>query len=194
MSVAILFAKTVLLVPRTHLILLAIVAPIAAVIGNYFFLYLSIFFKISTKHMIMLLCMLYTVIPVYGLLGFFVDSVGLKNQWEVWWVAAYHGLLLGATQSFSRVLFSEIIPVGSETEFFSLFSITDKGSEWVGPLVSALISDSTHDLRYTFWFLLGMLILPALVFMSVDVGRAKKQAVQFAEEEILQEAMKTINT
>jgi UMF1 family MFS transporter len=49
------------------------------------------------------------MLPLYGILGLFA-SAGLVHQWELWPVAIYHGIMLGAMQSFSRVLFAEMLP------------------------------------------------------------------------------------
>ena len=51
-------------------------------------------------------------------------------------------------QSFSRVLFAEMIPVGYESEFFSLYAVTDKGSAFLGPMVIAILSDYTNQPRF----------------------------------------------
>ena len=42
-------------------------------------------------------------------------------------VSLLEGFILGAYQSFSRVLYSELMPPGHESEFFSLYEVTDKG-------------------------------------------------------------------
>ena len=134
--------------------------------------------------MILLLIGIYSLIPAYGLLGFFTERLGLHHQWEVWLVGILHGFLLGAIQSFCRVFFSEMIPRGQETEFFSLYEITDKGSSWLGPLVSGVISDATHEMRYTFIFLLFMMVVPALIVLTVDPVQGKKQAMEFSANQM----------
>ena len=62
------------------------------------------------------------------------------------------GLPLGAMQSYARSLFGQMTPSGYESQFFSFYEITDKGSSWMGPLVvTAFISsaEKTDDgLRY----------------------------------------------
>jgi len=44
----------------------------------------------------------------------------------------------------SRTCFIDLIPVGSEATFFSLYSISDKGSSWLGPFVVALLVQVSH--------------------------------------------------
>jgi MFS-type transporter involved in bile tolerance (Atg22 family) len=57
---------------------------------------------------------------------------------EIYVFGAFFGLQLGSIQSYSRTLFSQLIPEGHEAEFFAFFEITDKGSSWLGPLVVSM--------------------------------------------------------
>ncbi|CAG8505670.1 37096_t:CDS:2 [Racocetra persica] len=125
---------------------------------------------------------LHALIPIYGLIGF-VAPFGLKNVWEVWMFAVYFGFSLGAIQSYCRVLFGSIVPRGHENELFSLYEITDKGSSWLGPFVVALIEDVTHDLRYSYFFLFVMMIVPIFIIYTVDVQRGKEDAETFVRKE-----------
>ena len=85
-----------------------------------------------------------------------------------------------AVQSFSKVLFTELIPPGDEAEFFSLYEITDKGSSWFGPLMVGLINDATHNIRWGFLVLLVLLVLPAPLLILTNVEKGKKDALDFA--------------
>ena len=44
----------------------------------------------------------YTFLPLYGCIGFFTPqgTVGIQGKYEILFLAAYHGFLLGATQWF----------------------------------------------------------------------------------------------
>jgi UMF1 family MFS transporter len=108
-TVAVLFAQTQLGASNLMLAALAALVPACAIAGAYGFLYIQRKFKITTKTMILIVVFLQIMIPFYGILGLFTP-LGLKHQWELWPVACYHGLLLGAMQSFSRVLFAEMLP------------------------------------------------------------------------------------
>ena len=43
------------------------------------------------------------------------------------------GFVLGGTQALSRSLFSQLIPVGKEAEYFGFYEISDRGTSWLGP-------------------------------------------------------------
>lgn len=122
---AALFGKTNLDLDDKDLIIIAIVVPLTAAIGIYFFRLIEKFFKLSIKTMIVINSFLIILVPVYALLGF-VLPFGLKEKWEVWLFAVYFGLSLGSVQSYCQTLFSTLIPKGHENEFFSLYLITAK--------------------------------------------------------------------
>ncbi|CAG8475853.1 8200_t:CDS:2 [Dentiscutata erythropus] len=181
-SVAVLFGKKQLGLSLKDLLIAAIIIPLCAFIGVYIFLKIQQYFNLPTKTMILITASLYSLIPIYGLIGF-VAPFGFKSLWEVWMFAVYFGFSLGAIQSFCRVLFGSIVPRGHENELFSLYEITDKGSSWLGPLVTGLISDTTHDLRYSYWFLLVMMTIPIAIIFTVDVQKGKDDAENFVKKE-----------
>ena len=115
-TVAVLFGKSSLNMTSLQLAVIAGATPLLAVMGNYFFLFVfHRWLKFSTKSIVMILLVLMVLIPIYGLLGFFIpDSVplGVKTVEEMYIVGLYYGFLVGALQSFSRVLFSGLIPPG----------------------------------------------------------------------------------
>ncbi|KAJ3082920.1 Autophagy protein 22 [Rhizoclosmatium hyalinum] len=177
-STTILFATNELGFSSTEILVLAIAAPLTAGGGNYLWLVIQRRFKWSTKAMLMLLVSLSIVLPIYGMLGFFLPF-GLKAKWELFPAGIYYGALLGGIQSFSRVLFSELIPRGHEGEFFALYAITDKGSSWFGPLIVGAITDATHEIRYGFCFLFCMLILPVVILWYINVEKGQIDAEEF---------------
>ncbi|KAJ3211175.1 Autophagy protein 22 [Dinochytrium kinnereticum] len=172
-SVTILFAQNELGFSSTEIVIVAIAAPLTAAGGNYLWLLFQQRFKWSTKSMIILLLTLMTALPIYGILGLFAPF-GLRHKWELFPCGIYYGCLLGALQSFCRVLFSELLPPGQESEFFALYSITDKGSSWFGPLIVGAITDATHQIRYSFFFLLVMIALPVLFIWYLDPEKGRR--------------------
>lgn len=124
-----------------------------------------------------------SVIPAYGVLGFYTSHLGLHSPWEIYMLAVWYGFALGGLNTLCRSIFSLLIPRGKESTFFSLFSVTDKGSSVVGPLISGLIVDRTHNIRYTFYFLLVLMVLPLALFWSLDIERGSKEALYLEDVE-----------
>jgi UMF1 family MFS transporter len=176
------FAKTILGVPEWQLLLVLLILPILSIVGTYFFLGFQRYFDVSTRNMVILTNILFALIPAYAMLGFKLDF-GLKRGWEYWLTTGYYGFLIGAFLSFSGVLFSELIPKGKETEFFGLYEITDKGSAWIGPFLSALVTELTGDLRFAFVILLVMIITPVFLLLTVDVVQGRLDAEHVAANE-----------
>lgn len=117
------------------------------------------------------------VIPFYGVIGFYTTHLGLRSPWEMYVLAVWYGIALGGLNTLCRSIFSMLIPRGKESTFFSLFSVTDKGSSVIGPLVAGLIVDRTHDIRYTFYFLLALMVFPLALFYNLDVERGSQEAL-----------------
>ena len=81
-----------------------------------------------------------------------------------------HGLLIGAVQSYTRTLFVQLIPSGCESQFFSLYEISDKGSSWIGPIVLAVISQYV-SIRYGFLYIIGVLIISTILLQFVNISK-----------------------
>ncbi|KAL1918773.1 uncharacterized protein VTP21DRAFT_2795 [Calcarisporiella thermophila] len=177
-TIAVFFGKKSIGMTQLQLLIAALEIPFVAMLGNYFWLFIQRKTKLRTKSMMMILMFLYLLVPVYGLLGFALP-IGLKSIPELYVVAGVHGLLLGASQSYIRVLFAELIPSGYENEFFALYEITDKGSSWLGPLVIGVISQATHELRYSMIFIFGMFLLALVIMSLVNMEKGKKEAKEF---------------
>lgn len=179
-AVAVIFARTEMNVPYDRLIIAVLISPFASIAGNYAFFQLQNITKISSKAVLVILLALMGLVPCWGIIGLFTNRFGLHQQWEIYVFASYYGFLVGALQSFSRVIFSELIPSGDESEFFSLYAITDKGSSWVGPLLQSLIADLSGRPRAGLFVLIVMIWapIPILVWL-VDMKRGTQDAKTF---------------
>jgi len=87
------------------------------------------------------------VLPLYAIIGI-SDSIswGLKTSGEIFIFGTVYGLMIGAVQSFSRSLFSSMIPSGFECTFFGLYEVTDKGSSWIAPLIATAVMNGTREM------------------------------------------------
>lgn len=191
-STAILFSKTELKMSTLSLIVVSILTMINAIAGAYFIPhFIAQKFNWSAKHTLLYIICWASVIPFYGALGFIFKNIGLKHQFEMYIMAVWYGVSLGGLSAVSRSLFSLIIPKGRESTFFSLFSITDKGSSIVGPVLVGFLTDRTHNIRYSFYLLFALLIISLPIINSLDVTRGKLEAQELAaiegneEEEVL---------
>jgi len=129
--------------------------------------------------MIALNLALIALVPLYGITGFASTSLGLRTGYEMYIAVAIYGLNLGSVQSYSRTLFASLVPPGRQSEMFALYELSDKGSSWLGPLVVAVIAQSSGVLRYGFIYVLFMLLVPIAMLYFVDVQGGREQAMHY---------------
>ncbi|KAG9303117.1 hypothetical protein G9A89_005075 [Geosiphon pyriformis] len=182
-SVALLFAQTTLQISPTGLITISLLTPVSALLGTILWPKIQTYLELTTKQTILLLLLFLVTIPLYGCLGFISPIGGLKTSAEMYFLAILYGFLIGPIQGYCRSLFAELIPQGRETEFFALYAVTDKGSSWLGPLLVAIITDLTHEIRYGFLLLVVLLFLPIPILWNLDVKQGRIQATEASIEE-----------
>ncbi|KAH9989262.1 autophagy-related protein 22-like protein [Russula vinacea] len=180
-STALLFAKTTLHMPPSSLVLVGVLTPSAGILGALLWPIVQRRLSLTSLRVLILLIVAASVIPLYGVIGLFAPHGarwGLRVPAEMFVLAVYFGGLYGAFQSYARALYAEIIPPGEEARWYGLFSITDKSSSFIGPLVVGLVADLTGNIRYAFLFLVIMLwaALPILAGVDVERGRAEARA------------------
>ncbi|CAB4429180.1 unnamed protein product [Rhizophagus irregularis] len=178
-----LFIKVELGLSDQKLVILAIIVPITAVIGDYLFHSIEKYYGFSIKAMVLINSVILSLLPTYTLVGF-IAPFGLRQQWEVWLFVSYFGLSLGSIQAYYQAMFSILIPKGHESEFFSLFLITAKGSSWMGPLITGAITNVTHNIRSGFLFIIFMLLVSCIIMWTVDVEKGKHDAEDFINNEM----------
>lgn len=182
-SAAILIAKQSMDVSMSKLTLCALIAPICALIGTVCFLFVQRVCRLSSKTMLVVILLVMGCIPLYCAIGIVSSRIGLHREWEIYAITATYGLLIGAVQSFARVLFAELIPPGEEAEFFSLYAVTDKGSALLGPFVIAILADYTKQPRYGLIFLALLILLPVpFIIRFVSVSRGKQECMRFIQQ------------
>lgn len=100
----------------------------------------------------------------------------LETQWQFFAMGAVIAVVLGGSQALSRSLFSLMIPKGRESEYFSLYEVSERGTSWMGPLIFGLALQFTGSYRIAIlsvaiFFAAGLTILP-----FVNVRRAIMEA------------------
>jgi len=86
------------------------------------------------------------------------------------------GLVLGGTAAISRALFSQLVPAGEEAEYFALYTLGERGTSWLGPLVFSLVAQQTGSFRPAIVSLVAFLVVGFIVVALVPVRRAIQAA------------------
>ena len=175
-SVGLLFAKRDMCGNALEQFIIALLVPTCAFLGNWLFFQVHTLLRFSPMQTLRLCLGLYMLLPVWGLVGYLPHSpIGFRNLWEIYFLGAWFGLILGAQQSYSRTVFMDLIPPGREAQFFSLYALTDKGSSWIGPLVVAMLTTTNLGgvMRIAFGYLFVVVLIPliGLGFVNVEEGR-----------------------
>jgi UMF1 family MFS transporter len=175
--------------PASSLILVGIITPTSGILGSLLWPHIQRKYALSNLTTLIILVCSASLIPLYGCLGFLIQSSstikfgGLTTPGEVFGLAVIFGSVYGAFQGYARAFYAELIPRGEEARWYGLFSITDKSSSFVGPLVVGVIADVTGNIRYAFFFLVGMIWAAVPILWSVDVERGRGDAREYVYRE-----------
>lgn len=194
-STAILYAKTSLGLSTSSLIIVAALTPSAGIAGAIAFPRVQRSLALTNLQTVQMLVALATLVPLWGI-------VALRQAWQIYAVAIVFGgecgcpsllhvlaqthgfaptaAIYGSFQAYARACFAELIPSSEAARFFGLYSITDKSSSFLGPLLVAIMTSVTNEIRHGFWLILVMLCLalPILRAVDMDKGRADAEAYE----------------
>lgn len=96
--------------------------------------------------------------------------------WQFYGVAVGIGLVLGGTNALSRSVFSQMVPAGSEAQYFSLYEIGERSTSWLGPLVFAAVGQATGSFRLAIISLVVFFVVGLVLVSLVPVRRAIRAA------------------
>ncbi|WP_369069016.1 MFS transporter [Kineococcus terrestris] len=91
-------------------------------------------------------------------------------------LAVLIGLVLGGTQALARSLYSQLVPVGAQAEYFSLYQAGERGTSWVGTLLFGLVAQLSGSYRPALVALLAFFVVGALLLRRVDVAAGTRDA------------------
>ncbi len=86
------------------------------------------------------------------------------------------GVVLGGSQALSRSMFSQLIPVGREAAYFSLYEISERGTSWLGPLVFGVTYQATGSYRSAIISLIVFFAVGGVLLARVNLRRAIEAA------------------
>jgi len=122
----------------------------------------------DTKRSILLALVIYAVIATWG---FFLDSVI-----EYWYLAWMVAIVQGGSQALSRSLYAAMSPAAKSGEFFGFFSVMEKFSAIMGPLLFAAAGTLFGSSRPAILSLIALFFIGGLVLNRVNVDEGKRVA------------------
>lgn len=157
------------------LIQLILMVQFIAFFGALAFGYLARW--IGSKRAILLSLVIWLGVTVYA-------YAILQTELQFFMMGGVIAIVLGGSQALSRSLFSLMIPRGHESEYFSLYEVSERGTSWLGPLVFGLALQWTGSYRIALlsialFFAVGLILLPL-----VNPAQAIREAGNVVPKEI----------
>jgi UMF1 family MFS transporter len=125
--------------------------------------------RLGAKRTIVITLIVWSAVAIWSRLS--LASVG-----EFWILGVVIALVLGGSQALSRSLFSQMIPRERESEFFSFYEISERGTSWIGPFLFARINDVTKSMRTAIFSLIVLFVGGLVILLWVNVPRAIREA------------------
>jgi UMF1 family MFS transporter len=81
------------------------------------------------------------------------------------------GLVMGGTQALSRSMYSQLIPIGRESEYFSFYQAMERGTSWLGTLAFGLVFQFTQSYRLALVALVVFFVVGGALLARVDMRK-----------------------
>jgi MFS transporter, UMF1 family len=131
------FAATTLRFQQQELVGLFLIIQVTALIGAFFMARAIDYWGPKKIVTLSLGLWIVTVTAIYL----------LQTKLQFMIIASVAGLGLGTIQAATRAFFAQFVPMGSESEYFGIYSLVGKSSAVMGPLFFGFISSLTNSQR-----------------------------------------------
>jgi UMF1 family MFS transporter len=126
--------------------------------------------RIGAKRTLLISLALWTVV----IAGAYFVQAGQRLQFFA--VALGIGLVIAGPAALSRSLFSQLVPEGRAAEYFALYTLGERGTSSLGPLVFALVANATGSFRPAILSLIGFLVIGFVIVAAVPLRRGIRDA------------------
>ncbi|WP_353640709.1 MFS transporter [Thermoactinomyces sp. DSM 45891] len=101
----------------------------------------------------------------------------MQSAMHFYILAGLVGLVQGGSQAISRSIFSRMVPVYHNTEFFGFFSLTGKCASILGPFVFALVGQLSGSSRLGILSLVFFFVVGIILLFRVNIPKGEKEAL-----------------
>lgn len=147
---------------------------ICAVLGCVFFMWLHESKGVSSLKILATNLAMMGIIPIWGILL-------MTQKWEFYAAIFLFGINTGSQQAFTRSIYAHHVPTGRESEYFSFYEISDKGTAWLGPLTVGIVFQATGSYRDAFGTLIVFFVVGIGMLLRFTPDVAEKQKKAFDE-------------
>ena len=117
-----------------------------------------------------------TTLAIWGAILIYIYAF-VYIAMQFFFVTAGVAIVMGGSQALSRSLFAQLVPIGKEAEYFSIYEISDKGTSWLGPAFYGLALQWTGSYRIA--------ILSLIVFFAVGLVVLSRVNVEKGQHDVL---------
>jgi MFS-type transporter involved in bile tolerance (Atg22 family) len=113
------------------------------------------------------------------------SRVGFKNRWEFWIIDVFYSSSSSALRSLNRVLYSSMLPVGEEAQYFGLEIIMGNLINWGVDFLMAFIQDRANNDRYPFILNVFLVLISIALYIKCDTEQGMldvEKAPEISEE------------
>ena len=103
----------------------------------------------------------------------------MQSKAEFFAAAVIYGLNIGAVQSYSRALLTELVPDNMLSEFMSLYELSDKGTSFLGPILFSIINEATGKPRWAIFSIVLFEVLGMSILFFVNPKKGIEEAKLF---------------
>lgn len=168
-----LFGSQELGLETADLVQLVLMVQFIAFLGALAFGYLARY--IGSKRAILLSLVIWLAVTIYA-------YAILQSRLQFFIMGGVIAVILGGSQALSRSLFSLMIPAGQESEYFSLYEVSERGTSWLGPLLFGLTLQLTGSYRLALLSIAIFFAIGLSLLFFVNVRRAIGEAGNIAPE------------
>jgi UMF1 family MFS transporter len=157
------FAQEVLGFGRSELIIVILLLQLVAMIGAYFFAFISK--KIGNKNALLIQLVIW--------MGVCLAAYFTTGKMEFYVICAFVGLVLGGIQSLSRSSYTKMIDENKSvlTSYFSFYDVLTKIAVVAGTFVFGIVNQITDNMRYSVLSVAVFFIIGFLLLMTVNIRK-----------------------
>ncbi|KAI9247462.1 autophagy-related protein 22-like protein [Phascolomyces articulosus] len=162
---------------------MSLVQAVCSIAGCFLFLHIQKRFHLSTKTMLQISTGFSALMPIWCCIGIASEKIGFRTLAEIWIYNVWFGLFTAPFYAYSQTLMSELIPIGKENMFFSLFGIVSKIAQCIGPVTISAVTEATRNTRTGFVLCAVTAVLPVIVVTFINMERADVRLKVYEEQE-----------
>jgi UMF1 family MFS transporter len=164
LAMASVYGSQELKLDQNVLISAILLVQFVAFFGNLFLLRLSR--RFGPKETVVGALVVWTLLTLGG---YFIAE---GAQFEFYALAVGFGLVMGGSQALSRSIYAQMIPKGSEAQYYSVYELSERGTSWLGALIFGLVNQMTDSYRLALLSLVLFFMIGIVLLVKVDVRRA----------------------